>query len=447
MHDRACELFYSIKGGTVDYGYVHAKSSFHSRYGRHYQTGSYPSWSRSNPIHFVTHSLGGTTVTVMQQLINEGHFGFENGIHPDMVASVTAVSAPFKGTGFAYIIGEDRKCAPEIEYFSVNSFIVRSVHTLSYFAPLIPSWIPLPDWHRDARRMTMTEISFWEYLKQMWRSDWGERKDVISFDATYEGPVEWERFWNGPRGKGVKGKEESRTYYRSYVACMTQRASPETTRHVCSWKSNILESIFIYFSAHLLGNFDYGSIRPVPWFMKPRSRSSRAGVARARSCGNSGPGNSRELGRSEVEEEEEGTMFGCGVLDGSEACVRERDLEGGVGRKNWHGRTGTKVELSEDYYANDGVVPLFSQFHPAMPKSKPKPGIWNVCYMPDTTHLSLMPLWRGTRMQKEFWTELGEWLEVVDEARMESDVEGKASEKVGGKRAPVVPVRSFSRPL
>src|SRR5258708_7394803 len=120
MHDRACELYYSIKGGTVDYGPSHSQQNKHSRYGPHYATGSYPSCSRQHPVHFVAHSLGGTTVTVMQQLIKEGHFGKE--AHSDMVASVTAVSAPFKGTGYSFILGEDRKSAPDVDYFSVRSF-------------------------------------------------------------------------------------------------------------------------------------------------------------------------------------------------------------------------------------------------------------------------------------------------------------------------------------
>src|ERR1700733_3567048 len=46
-----------------------------------------------------------------------------------------------------------------------------------------------------------------------------------------------------------------------------------------------------------------------------------------------------------------------------------------------------------------------------------KPGIWNVCHIPDSTHVSLMPLWVGTQRQKEFWIEIGEWLERVDDAR------------------------------
>lgn len=52
-----------------------------------------------------------------------------------------------------------------------------------------------------------------------------------------------------------------------------------------------------------------------------------------------------------------------------------------------------------------------------------QPGIWNVCHIPDSTHVSLMPLWLGTQRQKEFWVEIGEWLDVVDQERQIMDVD------------------------
>lgn len=42
--DRAVELYYFIKGGTVDYGAAHAKKHNHSRYGRTYP-GIYSEWN------------------------------------------------------------------------------------------------------------------------------------------------------------------------------------------------------------------------------------------------------------------------------------------------------------------------------------------------------------------------------------------------------------------
>lgn len=46
-----------------------------------------------------------------------------------------------------------------------------------------------------------------------------------------------------------------------------------------------------------------------------------------------------------------------------------------------------------------------------------KPAVWQVLHVPNTSHTSLMPLWTGNSRQKEFWIEIGEWLERVDEAR------------------------------
>ncbi|KAF8330410.1 uncharacterized protein EI90DRAFT_3124500 [Cantharellus anzutake] len=443
LHDRACELFYSIKGGTVDYGEAHSRSSHHTRYGRHYATGAYPAWSKWNPVHFATHSLGGTTVAVMLQLMKEGHFGFEDGIHPDMVASFSAVSAPFKGTGIVHVFGKDGKGA------------LSSIYLF---------------------------ISFWMFLRQMWRSDWEHNTDSYTFDSRFEGAVGREQFWNR------REKVAPATYFRSYVACMTRRANPEATRHVISWKSHVLESIIYYCFAQLLGNLDYQSIRTLPSFLKPqvqfppsRANGMRVSSGRCLGGGSGGLGNSKELGRSEM-------MLGHalnGAAGGS--SMVEEGTGDDLASQSQYGRTGVKVDLPEDYYASDGLVPLFSQYHPgdcsptycihhssiqnphtgpgpfhfglSNPSStmqpKPKPGIWNVCYMQNTTHLSIMPLWRGSRLQRAFWSELGEWLEVVDEARRERDVERKRKESAWccNVRPSVAPlsngtcIRSHSLPL
>lgn len=73
LHDRACELYYALMGGTgatdwlawsndrsyklVDYGLEHSKAHKHARYGRHISEGQYPEWSPTRPLHFVAHSI------------------------------------------------------------------------------------------------------------------------------------------------------------------------------------------------------------------------------------------------------------------------------------------------------------------------------------------------------------------------------------------------------
>ncbi len=65
LHDRACEIFYQLKGGCVDYGAEHSAQFGHARFGRTYR-GLHAAWSDASPIHVVGHSLGGTTVRMLQ---------------------------------------------------------------------------------------------------------------------------------------------------------------------------------------------------------------------------------------------------------------------------------------------------------------------------------------------------------------------------------------------
>lgn len=102
---------------------------------------------------------------------------------------------------------------------------------LSWIQPLIPRAAPMPDWFTDARRLTMGELSIFKLMKQLWRSDWGEGKDGMSFDSTFEGALRLDERWHDPGPN---------TYYRSYVACMVSRisihvsaAKVDTTHALC----------------------------------------------------------------------------------------------------------------------------------------------------------------------------------------------------------------------
>ena len=102
----------------MDYGEAHSVAHKHSRYGRHYPTGLYPSWSAQDPLHFLGHSMGGTTVNTLIVLLRSGLFGAD--AHPDMVASSTTLFSPFRGTQFVYILGESTQQAPYIRQLSVS---------------------------------------------------------------------------------------------------------------------------------------------------------------------------------------------------------------------------------------------------------------------------------------------------------------------------------------
>jgi len=113
--DRAIELYYFIKGGTVDYGAYHAARYRHARFG-HTFPGIYQQWSDEAKIHLIGHSLGGLTSRELANLIAVGcereirfhernpHLAISpllagettGGIH-----SITTIGTPNNGTSFA----------------------------------------------------------------------------------------------------------------------------------------------------------------------------------------------------------------------------------------------------------------------------------------------------------------------------------------------------------
>ncbi len=94
-HDRACELFYQIKGGQVDYGQEHANVCGHKRFGKKHQA-LHPEWSAQNPIHLVGHSMGGQTIRLLTEFLAQDFFGV--GSDETWVKSVSSISTPHNGS-------------------------------------------------------------------------------------------------------------------------------------------------------------------------------------------------------------------------------------------------------------------------------------------------------------------------------------------------------------
>lgn len=117
--DRACDLYAEITGTRVDYGVAHSKEHNHARYGRTY-AGLVPDWGKPTAeggikkVHLLGHSFGGATMRMLAELLTNGSEAereatkdgslsplFEGG-HGDMIASITAISAPHDGTTFVH---------------------------------------------------------------------------------------------------------------------------------------------------------------------------------------------------------------------------------------------------------------------------------------------------------------------------------------------------------
>ncbi|KAI0669760.1 alpha/beta-hydrolase [Trametes maxima] len=388
LHDRACELFYSLVGGTVDYGLEHAQANKHGRYGRAYGDGLYPQWSVDHPLHFLGHSMGGPTIIKLQWLLSTGFFGRKHSA--DMILSVNTVSAPFRGTQLVYRLGEDTHNAPAVRRFSPGDLLAKGVHVAAYLSPILPRFFDL---HADARDLSFRSASVWSLLSQLRKSDWAESRDATPYDATFEAADEREAL--------REGAVHPKTYYRSYCATLNDPSpsSPSTSSTSrTSWFSWLTQWPF-HASAAAISNFDFASLRPIPAFMETVAAARRAS----------------KLGNTDTIED--------GVIDVA---------------------TGGDY-LSASLRANDGVVPLFSQWHPCECRCKhfshsdnilddgektrydcpPEAGVWNVHHLAQAHHFSIVPFWLGMPSQKAFWLDLGHWLRTIDRARI--DVAGGAA--------------------
>lgn len=112
--DRAVELYYYIKGGTVDYGAAHAAEYGHERFGRTFP-GLYPEWDGERKIHLVGHSMGGQTIRVLNELLVNGSIKEQqyqsetsneelsplfSGGHK-WIHSISSIATPHNGSTFA----------------------------------------------------------------------------------------------------------------------------------------------------------------------------------------------------------------------------------------------------------------------------------------------------------------------------------------------------------
>lgn len=137
-YDRALELYYYIKGGTVDYGAYHSKKYGHARYDKTYK-GIYPEWAPGKKVHLVGHSFGGQTIQVLEDMLRNGvpeeieyqkkHGGdipeiFAGG-NDNMVSSVTTIATPHNGTFISDKLGNKpiaRKLFYKILKYTSNKY-------------------------------------------------------------------------------------------------------------------------------------------------------------------------------------------------------------------------------------------------------------------------------------------------------------------------------------
>ncbi|MCD8844348.1 YSIRK-targeted triacylglycerol lipase [Staphylococcus gallinarum] len=184
-YDRAVELYYYIKGGTVDYGAAHAEKYGHERYGKTYE-GVYKDWQPGQKVHLVAHSMGGQTVRQLEELLRNGnpeeiayqkeHGGeispLYQGGNDNMITSITTLGTPHNGTVAADELGNE-------------AFIRQVVYDYVKFKGNTDSHsdFGLNQWGLKQKEGE----SYLEYVKRVQNSKLWKTQDNGFYDLTTEG--------------------------------------------------------------------------------------------------------------------------------------------------------------------------------------------------------------------------------------------------------------------
>ncbi|MGC6768627.1 esterase/lipase family protein [Enterococcus sp. LJL51] len=183
--DRAVELYYYIKGGTVDYGAAHAQKHGHDRYGRTFP-GIYPQWDGQHKIHLIGHSQGGQTSRVLETLLREGSaeeqsYAAANGTdvselfqgNKNWVHSITTLGTPHNGTKIA-----------DVAKPLISDLIYSLAAATGSSKSKIPYDFKLDQWGLRQR----TGESNKDYMKRVLSSNvWNNSQDIALHDLTVAG--------------------------------------------------------------------------------------------------------------------------------------------------------------------------------------------------------------------------------------------------------------------
>lgn len=218
LHDQACELFYQLKGGRVDYGEEHSARFGHARYTRDY-TGKalYPEWDEDHPLDFVAHSMGAPVVRMLQYLLAEGFFSGADGTairtSSRWIRSLSTVAGVHNGSTLTWILGAEEG----------TGLIKSDAWLLKTLACLIEQIAKLQSRHKKLGAWYDLKLDQWGISPdETIRGGLGKLFDLPEFAesedwALYDLSPDAMKKWNGIL------VEYPGTRYLSYTVCVTRR--------------------------------------------------------------------------------------------------------------------------------------------------------------------------------------------------------------------------------
>ena len=213
-HDRACELFYLLKGGDVRYGEKHAKQHGHRATIANWRKARqrlYPEWDADHPIHVVGHSQGAPTIRVLQHLLDQKDFfrdekGRSYNTDASWIRSLTSISGVLNGSLATYILGGAMDSG-RVQPYSLAAYAAKTIERISR--------------EKDAFWQGVFQHVYNVDLEQ-WQTAQSGEVELDSFirgedNAPYDLSVHASQNFN------LRSQEYNSTYYFSYITSQTKK--------------------------------------------------------------------------------------------------------------------------------------------------------------------------------------------------------------------------------